>query len=100
MLDFLQRVVGVAPGAGLGLVHEGTVTTQAYGHLTYQSESQQVTDDTVYDIASVTKVVTSSIVSHLVKRGELHLQTRVKELIPDVGSPVAGLTIQDLLSLN
>jgi CubicO group peptidase (beta-lactamase class C family) len=58
--------------------------------------------DTVFEIASITKVFTALVLAQMVLRGDLGLETRVEEILPagaldDVSDPrVRGITLEQL----
>src|SRR5271157_5282699 len=63
------------PGASLAVTHRGAlVASQGFGRFTYYAASPEVHADTVFDLASVTKVVaTTSMAMLLYERGLLDL---------------------------
>jgi CubicO group peptidase (beta-lactamase class C family) len=73
---------------------------ESFGHLTFNPESPPTRDDTVFDLASLTKVLaTTTLVMRQVERGILSLDDPVAHHVPDWrddGSVV--VTIRDLLS--
>ncbi|BCW98143.1 MAG: hypothetical protein KatS3mg024_0970 [Armatimonadota bacterium] len=92
---------GAFPGAAL-VVGQGDriLFARGFGTLTGEPGSPPVTLDTVYDLASVTKVVgTSTAAMLLLEDGRLRLDDRVADFIPGFGT--AGkdtVTVQDLLT--
>jgi serine-type D-Ala-D-Ala carboxypeptidase len=72
------------PGCTFGLLSAGQVLLlDALGHFTYDAESPAVTPATLYDIASLTKVVATTAAAMLLyQRGILDLETPVGELLP------------------
>jgi CubicO group peptidase (beta-lactamase class C family) len=75
------------PGCAFGLLAEDRVLLlDSLGHLTYDAENAStpsVTPETLYDIASLTKVVcTTSAAMLLYQRGVLDLETPLGELLP------------------
>jgi len=62
----------------------GTVVlTDALGRFTYEEASPAVPPETVYDIASITKVVSTTAVAMLLyQRGLLHLESLLGDLLP------------------
>lgn len=72
------------PGCAFGVYAGGTTVLQdALGHFTYASDAPLVTAETVYDIASITKVVATTAVAMLLyQRGQLDLNTPLGELLP------------------
>jgi CubicO group peptidase (beta-lactamase class C family) len=73
--------------------------TQAFGTLTYAPDSPPVTLDTIYDLASLTKVMaTAPQAMRAVAAGGLALERRVGDYLPGWrGGDRAAVTIADLL---
>jgi CubicO group peptidase (beta-lactamase class C family) len=72
---------------------------QACGRLTYDDDAPAVTAETIFDLASLTKVIaTATLVMHAVEERRLDLDERVATWIPDWrGADREGVTIRDLL---
>src|ERR1700723_56348 len=72
------------PGCAFGVLAGGDLVLEgALGRFTYEADSPEVTPETVYDVASLTKVVvTTSAAMLLWKRGQLDLDTPLGELLP------------------
>ncbi|HUF23108.1 MAG TPA: serine hydrolase domain-containing protein [Vicinamibacterales bacterium] len=93
----IQRVFpGAAAEAGTSAESQWSCVT---GHLTYEPGSPRVHDGTIYDLASLTKVMaTTSIAMRLVGRGGLSLEARVSEWMPEWREGVyADVRVRDLL---
>ena len=78
---------GKTPGAVV-LVgrHDRTVYQKAYGNRAVSPAVEPMTVDTVFDLASLTKVVaTTTSVMQLVERGKVRLSDRVAAFIPEFG---------------
>jgi CubicO group peptidase (beta-lactamase class C family) len=73
---------------------------QAFGTLTYEDGSPPARDDTIFDLASLTKVLaTVPLVMRLVERGRIDLDDRVTRHLPSwLGADRDSVTIRDLLS--
>ena len=73
---------------------------QAFGALTYEIAAPPTRDDTIFDLASLTKVMaTVPLVMRLVERGGIDLDDRVtRHLSPWHGADRESVTIRDLLS--
>ena len=73
---------------------------EAFGRLTFEPDAPPATDDTIFDLASLTKVLaTTTIVMRQVERSVLSLDDLVAQHVPgwrDEGTVV--VTIRDLLS--
>jgi CubicO group peptidase (beta-lactamase class C family) len=72
------------PGAVLAVGYRGEAAVVPIGCLTYAERSAPVETDTIYDLASLTKVVaTTTAVMLLAGRGELSLDRPVSFYLPD-----------------
>jgi len=97
---------GAFPGCAFGVFAGGkTVLLDALGRFTYDEESPAAAPDTVYDVASLTKVVATAAVSMLLhQRGQLDLDTPLGELLPGFvvgrppGNPARKVTLRHLLA--
>jgi CubicO group peptidase (beta-lactamase class C family) len=96
------------PGCAFGVLADGKVVLQdALGRSTYDSDSFAVTAETIYDVASITKVVaTTAAAMLLVQRGVLDLDTPLGELLPGFvvgrssGERARSVAIRHLLGHN
>jgi CubicO group peptidase (beta-lactamase class C family) len=72
------------PGCAFGVLSGGNVVLQdALGRFTYEEDTPQVNPETVYDVASLTKVVATTAAAMLLhQRGLLDLDTPLGELLP------------------
>lgn len=72
------------PGCQVLVMQGGhRVFRKAYGHLTYDSTSPQVTMNTVYDLASVTKMMATTLaVMKLVETGKVRLDDPLSRYLP------------------
>ncbi len=80
------------PGASLAVVcRDELVAWRAVGRFTYEADSLRVTPTTVFDLASVTKVVaTTAMAMILYERGRLPLDAPVVDLLPEFGKQADG----------
>ncbi len=75
------------PGGVLWLDHAGVVHRQVYGRRALVPAEQPTALDTIYDAASVTKVVaTTTAVMQLVEQGKLDLDAPVARYLPAFGT--------------
>lgn len=76
--------VGITPGAALAVGRRGgPVRLRGYGSLDWGEGSPAVTDSTVYDLASLTKVVgTTTAVMLLTERGAMDLDGPLSRYLP------------------
>ncbi len=89
-----------APGARVLVVKEGTVVfDRSYGHLDYE-KSAPVTSETVYDLASVTKVAATTLAAmFLHSRGELDVTKTLGDYLPELKKTnKGGIVLKDLLA--
>ena len=100
MIDgFIAR--GAFPGAVVAVGHKGELAyLKGYGRLTYDDDAPAVTTDTIYDLASVTKVVaTTTAAMILVDEGSLDLDKPLQDFLPGfVGEGKEKVTVRDLLT--
>lgn len=95
---------GAAPGAAIAIGRHGRlVRLRGYGRLDYRPNFGAVTDSTLYDLASLTKVVaTTTAAMLLVDDGALDLDAPVGRYLPEWrGSAVKErVTVRNLLLHN
>lgn len=93
---------GAYPGAALVVGRRDTILfAGAYGRLTWSARGAAVTvDSTLYDLASVTKVVaTTTALMLLVERGRVSLDAPVARYVPEfAGTGTAAITVRHLLN--
>lgn len=88
------------PGAEVAVVRNGAlVWNRAYGTPTYDLNAREVTTSTMFDLASLTKVIaTTSAVMKLYDRGQLALDDPVAKYLPQFApDPKASITVRHLL---
>ncbi|HEV8218410.1 MAG TPA: serine hydrolase domain-containing protein, partial [Gemmatimonadaceae bacterium] len=91
---------GGFPGAAVVVGrHGGIVWEQGYGTLDWQSKVSVDAERTMYDLASLTKVVaTTAAAMVLVDRGKLRIDERVAHYLPEFrGGGKELVTVRDLL---
>lgn len=104
----LERAIAdrVFPGAAYGVLHRGSnATLDAAGRFTHEAGAPAVQPETVFDLASVTKVVaTTAAAMLLVDRGVLDLDARLGDILPgfvigmEPGSGKERVTLRMLLA--
>jgi len=83
------------------VAEEGEIVLHdALGNAVVEPEQIAATPDTIYDLASMTKVlVTGLLCGMLIETGELSLDDRASDLLPDLGSEdKREITIEQLLT--
>ena len=75
----------VTPGGVIGVVYgNGQRITIPFGRYTYEENSKIVKEDTMYDLASITKSIpTNSIALKLIDEGKLKLYDKLIDYIPE-----------------
>ena len=89
------------PGAVVLVWHDGRVVYHAaFGHRALDPVEEPMTEDTIFDLASLTKVVaTTPSVMKLVEDGKIRLNDRVATFIPEFAAHGKGdITIRHLLT--
>jgi len=88
------------PGAVLVVGHDGKIVhRKAYGNRALVPAREAMTVDTIFDIASLTKVVaTLPALMTLVEQGKLRLGDPVTAYLPDFQDGRTGVTVRDLLT--
>jgi len=101
----LQRTF---PGAALAVTYQGDlIASQGFGQFTYEGNSPEVHADTIFDLASLTKVVATTPIAMLLhERGKLDLDEPLARTMPEFVSMApkhqqsqrAAVTIRMLLA--
>ncbi len=90
----------MTPGIQMLVARKGKVIYQKnFGYHTYENELP-VTDTTIYDLASLTKIMaTLPLMMELEEQGKISLDTKLKELLPEAQhSNKANITLKEMLS--
>lgn len=102
-LDSIVRAglaAGAAPGAALAVGRYGRlVHLRGYGRIDPAPGSPAVTDSTLFDMASVTKVVATTTAAMLLEEeGKLDLDRTVRSYLPELNAPdKANITVRQIL---
>src|SRR5579871_534894 len=85
------------PGAVLLVGHQGKVVyRQAYGERALVPAKEAMTVDTIFDIASLTKIVaTTSCLMKLFEQGRLRLDEPVTTYLPEFQGGHSTITVRD-----
>jgi uncharacterized protein YbbC (DUF1343 family)/CubicO group peptidase (beta-lactamase class C family) len=91
---------GRIPGAVLLIGHKGQIVhRKAYGKRALVPTPEAMTVDTIFDLASLTKVVaTTSSLMKLFEEGKFRLNDRVTQYMPEFQEGKSDLTIRNLLT--
>ncbi len=86
------------PGAGVAIVRDGKVVlTKGYGLANVDTKTP-VTENTAFQIASVTKQFTAAGIMLLVEKGKIKLDDTLGKYLPDAPARWSGVTIRQLLN--
>ena len=87
------------PGGVLWFEHDGQAYQRAYGLRALAPSHEPISADTIYDAASLTKVIaTTTAIMQLVERGRLELDAPVVRYLPAFGAHDKGaVTLRHLL---
>jgi len=103
--ELIQQAIAnrAFPAASVAITHRGSlVGLKAFGRFTYESDSPEVTTETIFDLASVTKVVaTTSMAMILYERGLLDLDLPVVAILAEFAGEDPrrdGVTLRMLLA--
>jgi uncharacterized protein YbbC (DUF1343 family)/CubicO group peptidase (beta-lactamase class C family) len=91
---------GQMPGAVLLVGHEGQVVyRRAFGNRALEPRRETMTVDTIFDLASLTKVIaTTTAVMQLVEHGKVRLNDPVEKYIPEFAqNDKEDITVRELL---
>jgi CubicO group peptidase (beta-lactamase class C family) len=88
------------PGGVLWLESSGSAYHKAFGSRALVPAREAMTEDTIFDVASLTKVVaTTPAVLLLVERGQIDLDAPVQRCIPEFsGAGKEAITVRELLT--
>jgi uncharacterized protein YbbC (DUF1343 family) len=88
------------PGGVLWVEHHGVTYHKAYGHRALVPAVEPMTEDTIFDAASLTKVVAATpAMMLLIERGQVKLDEPVKTYIPEFsGEDKDAITVRQLMT--
>lgn len=103
--DYLADLLGQhastssIPGAVIGILHDGALTTACYG-VADVGTGEPVTDETLFSVGSLTKSMVATVIGRLAAAGRLSLDDPVATHVPELrGSGWARrATLRDLLA--
>jgi len=88
------------PGGVLWVEHSGVAYHRAYGHRALAPSVEPMTEDTIFDAASLTKVIACAPAAMLlIERGKLKLDDLVQSYIPEfTGEGKEAITVRQLMT--
>ena len=88
------------PGAVLIVGHQGRILhRQAYGFRALEPRREAMTLDTVFDVASLTKVIaTTPVLMKLFETGKLRINDRVTQYLPEFQGGKSDVTVRHLMT--
>ena len=98
----IQNAIGEhrLPGAVVLVGHDGRIVYEkAYGDRAIEPQVEAMTEDTIFDCASLTKVVaTTSSLMCLYDQGKFRLNDPIVEYIPEFQGGKSAITIRELMT--
>jgi D-alanyl-D-alanine-carboxypeptidase/D-alanyl-D-alanine-endopeptidase len=73
-------------GASIGLIENGMIQFFSYGKMAVDGD-EGVSEETIYEIGSITKVFTTLLLADMVKRGEVQLDDPIELYLPELKVP-------------
>ncbi|HEX2959234.1 MAG TPA: serine hydrolase domain-containing protein [Chitinispirillaceae bacterium] len=106
MIDLVRRYLQSAieervfPGCSAGIYYKNQSHLLCLGHHTYDKNSPEVTSDTIYDVASVTKVIpVSALALKLINDNQMQISDQLIKYVPEFkGSHREEIQIKHLLT--
>ena len=87
---------GAFPGCAFG-IYDGSPHLCWMGDAMIEPQKKKVTSETLYDLASLTKVVgTVPAILHLIEEGDLTLETKIASVLPEAGE--SQVTVRQCLT--
>ena len=88
------------PGAVLIVGHQGRILhRKAYGFRSLEPGREAMTLDTIFDVASLTKVIaTTPVLMKLFEAGKLRINDRVTEVLPEFQGGKTDVTLRHLMT--
>ncbi len=82
--EFVPRLMEKkdVPGVVVGILHDGEIHTAGFG-VTNVDHALPVTDETLFQIGSITKTFTTTALMRLVEMGKLDLDATVRTYVPE-----------------
>lgn len=100
--EILQYAISqkVFPGCVLGVVSDAGEVVIPIGRQTYRESSISLEKDSIFDVASITKTIPTSLLAlHFLEKGLLHMDNHVSNSIPEfTGHWKDEVTIRHLLT--
>ncbi len=90
----------VFPGCVVGVVTAVEDWCRAFGRYSYEADAREVHEESIYDVASITKAVPVALLAlHCMDKGTLHIEDRLIDYLPEfTGTYREQITIRHLLT--
>jgi CubicO group peptidase (beta-lactamase class C family) len=90
---------GRIPGAVVWVEHEGDIYTKAYGKRSLVPTVEDETLDTIFDVASISKVMGGTpAIMKLYEQGRVNLDAPISTYIPEYTNDTGKITLRNLLT--
>lgn len=70
------------------------------GKIIYEVYPRQLKKDQTHTLMSSSKSITTMIISNLIEEGKLSLETKVKDILPELGTAFDNVTLHQALNMN
>jgi beta-N-acetylhexosaminidase len=102
MDDIVREMIGIGatPGCQILIAKDNQIIwNKSYGYYTYE-QSKSVTNESLYDLASVTKVgATTLSIMHLYDEGKISLGANMSHYVPELkGTNKENITVEEMLT--
>ena len=100
--DVIETAINdsIFPGAQIIIAHNDSIVAEKnFGFLSYDNNARKVDNSTIYDVASLTKVlVTTPVVMKLINQNKLDLSLPLSQFYYNLSSDMEDVTLYDLLT--
>lgn len=88
------------PGLGLAVIHNNRISIEKFYGTTKAGTDHLVTDNTLFEAASVTKMVTAILVMHFVEIGKIKLNDNINNYLKNWKLPESDFTAESPITID
>ncbi|WP_375201798.1 serine hydrolase domain-containing protein [Hyphococcus sp.] len=93
-----ETIAADRPGCGVGVIDEGGLSYERYRGLAEREHNIPLTEESVFEVASISKQFTAFAVNLLVEDGKISLEDPVSEYFPELPASADQMTVGQLLT--
>jgi len=86
----------ISPGFAVGFLQKERIETNYFGNFTYDISSSSIEDNSLFDLASLTKVFTATCILLAISENKCSLESNLKDILPSCA--FEEITIRQLLT--